>query len=148
LRATQVRQKDSVFYFAAYPAEDLLDRMRFISRFYAEGERGIAAEEAESGDDVANFIARIERTDAAFPREMSRTKVGAIRNFNDTAVSQPPSRARCCSSRPIRFPFQPIKPFADVGKRGSTGSAIEKRSPKREAERFYEVIRDFLTSPP
>ena len=29
--ATQVRQKDSVFYFAAYPAEDLLDRVRFIS---------------------------------------------------------------------------------------------------------------------
>ena len=59
--ATQVRQKDSVFYFAAYPAEDLLDRVRFISRFYAEGERAIPPEEAESDDDVANFISKIER---------------------------------------------------------------------------------------
>src|ERR1700723_2068098 len=74
--ATQVRQKDSVFYFAAYPAEDLLDRVRFISRFYAEGEKSIAAEEAEAGDDVAHFIGKIERTDGAFQREMSRSKVG------------------------------------------------------------------------
>src|SRR5579864_3159374 len=88
--ATQVRQKDSVFYFAAYPAEDLLDRVRFISRFYAEGERSLAPDEAEEGDEVARFIAKIERTDAAFQREMSRSKVGAIKNFYDTAVSQPP----------------------------------------------------------
>ena len=46
--ATQVRQKDSVFYFVAYPAEDLLDKVRFISRFYGEGEQ-IAAEEVDRG---------------------------------------------------------------------------------------------------
>ena len=113
--ATQVRQKDSVFYFAAYPAEDLLDRVRFISRFYAEGERGIAAEEAESDDDVANFIARIERTDAAFQREMSRAKVGAIRNFYDTAVSQPPIPGTVLLFTADTLAFQPIKPFANVG---------------------------------
>src|SRR5258708_37924812 len=88
--ATQVRQKDSVFYFAAYPAEDLLERVRFISRFYAEGERSISPEEAEADDDVAHFIGKIERTDAAFQREMSRAKVAAIKNFYETAVSQPP----------------------------------------------------------
>src|SRR5258708_7223864 len=88
--ATQVRQKDSVFYFAAYPAEDLLDRVRFISRFYAEGERSLAPEEAEEGDEVARFIGKIERTDAAFQRELSRSKVGAIKHFYDTALSQPP----------------------------------------------------------
>lgn len=41
--ATQIRQKDSVFYFVSYPAEDLLRKVRFISRFYADGDQ-IAAE--------------------------------------------------------------------------------------------------------
>ena len=36
--ATQIRQKDAVFYFVAYPSEDLLTRVRFMSRFYDEGE--------------------------------------------------------------------------------------------------------------
>ena len=52
--ATQVRQKDGVFYFAAYPAEDLLEKVRFISRFYGEGE-SIRADEAESDDEVATL---------------------------------------------------------------------------------------------
>ena len=37
--ATQVRQKDSVYYFVAYPADELLEKIRFISRFYGEGEQ-------------------------------------------------------------------------------------------------------------
>jgi hypothetical protein len=37
--ATRIRQKDAVFYFVAYPSEDLLTKVRFISRFYDEGER-------------------------------------------------------------------------------------------------------------
>ena len=76
--ATQVRQKDSVFYFAAYPAEDLLDRVRFITRFYAEGEKSLKPDRRgrRRDDEVAHFIGKIERTDAAFQREMSRAKVG------------------------------------------------------------------------
>lgn len=31
--ATRVRQKDGVFYFVAYPAEGLLEKVRFISRW-------------------------------------------------------------------------------------------------------------------
>jgi DGQHR domain-containing protein len=113
--ATQVRQKDSVFYFAAYPAEDLLDRVRFISRFYAEGERSIDADKGEEDDDVAHFIGKIERTDAAFQREMSRSKVGAIKNFYDTAVSQPPIPGTVLLFTADRLRFEPIKPFANVG---------------------------------
>ena len=75
--ATQVRQKDGVFYFAGYPVEDLLAKVRFISRFYGEGEK-IAAEEVEEGDEVAHFIARIEQTDQAFQRQLSKSKVAAI----------------------------------------------------------------------
>ena len=83
--ATQVRQKDSVFYFVAYPTEDLLDKVRFISRFYGEGGQ-IAAEEVDEEDEVAQFIAKIERTDSAFQRQLSRAKVAAIKNFYETAA--------------------------------------------------------------
>ena len=61
--ATQVRQKDSVFYFVSYPTEDLLNKVRFISRFYAE-EGQIAPAKVEEDDDVAQFISqhRAQRT--------------------------------------------------------------------------------------
>jgi DGQHR domain-containing protein len=113
--ATQVRQKDSVFYFAAYPAEDLLDRVRFISRFYADGERSLAPEDAEEGDEVARFIAKIERTDAAFQRELSRSKVAQIKNFYETAVSQPPIPGTVLLFTADELRFEPVKPFANVG---------------------------------
>ena len=89
MMATQIRQKDALFYFVAYPSEDLLTRVRFMSRFYDEGET-IKPEEVEAGDDVAQFIARIERSDKAFQRALSQSKVRAIRNFYETAISQPP----------------------------------------------------------
>ena len=88
--ATQVRQKDAVFYFASYPSEQLLKKVRFISRFYDEEGGGIRAEEVAADDDVGQFIARIERSDKAFQREMSKAKVASIRNFYETAISQPP----------------------------------------------------------
>src|SRR5207245_4337208 len=87
--ATQMRQKDAVFYFVAYPSEDLLTKVRFMSRFYDEGEQ-IKPEEAPAEDDVAQFIARIERSEKAFQRSLSRSKVKAIRNFYETAITQPP----------------------------------------------------------
>ena len=31
--ATQIRQKEGAFYFIAYKAADLLDRVRFTSRY-------------------------------------------------------------------------------------------------------------------
>ncbi len=88
--ATQVRQKDAVFYFASYASEQLLKKVRFISRFYDEEGGGIKAEEVAADDDVGQFIAKIERSDKAFQREMSKAKVAAIRNFYETAISQPP----------------------------------------------------------
>jgi DGQHR domain-containing protein len=88
--ATQVRQKDAVFYFASYRSEQLLQKVRFISRFYDEEGGGIKAEEVPADDDVGQFIAKIERSDKAFQREMSKAKVAAIRNFYETAISQPP----------------------------------------------------------
>ena len=102
--ATQVRQKDSVFYFVAYPAQDLLDKVQFISRFYGEGER-IAGEEVSEGDEVGQFISKVERTDKAFQRAMSKSKVAAIKNFYETAVSQPPIPGTVLLFTTIRYPF-------------------------------------------
>jgi DGQHR domain-containing protein len=87
--ATQIRQKDAAFYFASYPSEALLSKVRFISRFYDEEGGVIKAEAAPAEDEVAQFIGKIERSDKAFQRELSRNKVAAIRNFYETATAQP-----------------------------------------------------------
>jgi DGQHR domain-containing protein len=112
--ATQVRQKDSVFYFVSYPTEDLLGRVRFISRFYAE-EGQIAPSAVEAEDDVAQFISKIERTDSAFQRDLSRAKVAAIKNFYETAVSQPPIPGTVLLFTPERLGFESIGKFENVG---------------------------------
>ncbi len=87
--ATRIRQKDSVFYFASYPAKEVLERVRFISRFYGEGEE-IAPQNLPQHDEIAQFISRVERNDEAFQRQMSKSKVRQLRNFYEMAVSQPP----------------------------------------------------------
>ena len=87
--ATQIRQKDSIFYFGSYRAADLLARVRFISRFFSD-EAEIAASKVAESDEIAQFISRIERTDQAFQRTLSRAKVRQLKNFYETAVSQPP----------------------------------------------------------
>jgi DGQHR domain-containing protein len=112
--ATQIRQKDSVFYFCAYPAEDLLDKVRFIHRFYAEGAQ-LPGEAAEAGDEVGQFIQKIESTDAAFQRELSKAKVTAIKNFYETAVSQPPIPGTVLLFTDEKLKFEPVKPFQNVG---------------------------------
>jgi DGQHR domain-containing protein len=113
--ATQIRQKDGVFYFCGYPVDDLLDRVRFISRFYAEGAPSLAGEEVEGSDEVASFIARVEATDAAFQRQLSRAKVTAIQNFYETAQSQPPIPGTVLLFTSERLRFDPLKPFTNVG---------------------------------
>jgi DGQHR domain-containing protein len=113
--ATQIRQKDSVFYFCAYPVDDLLGRVRFISRFYAEGAPSLPGEEVGEGDEVASFISRVESTDAAFQRQLSRAKVTAIQNFYETAQSQPPIPGTVLLFTGERLRFDPVKPFTNVG---------------------------------
>jgi hypothetical protein len=112
--ATQVRQKDSVYYFVAYPADDLLDKVRFISRFYGEGEQ-IAPEAPPEGDEIASFIGRIERSEAAFQRQLSKSKVRAITNFYETAVSQPPIPGAVLLFTGERLSFDKVGRFENVG---------------------------------
>ena len=114
--ATQVRQKDAIFYFASYASEQLLKKVRFISRFYDEEGGGIKAEEVAAGDDVGQFIAKIERSDKAFQREISRAKVASIRNFYETAISQPPIPGVVLLFTPQKLNFQAWQDGSGIGK--------------------------------
>jgi DGQHR domain-containing protein len=113
--ATQIRQKDALFYFASYSSEQLLERVRFISRFYDEGAQ-IQPETIDAQDDVATFISKIERSDKAFQREMSRSKVKAIRNFYETAISQPPIPGTVLLFTPQKLRFEAWSDGSGVGR--------------------------------
>ena len=85
--ATRIRQKDGIFYFVSFKARDILNRVRFTSRFYFEGE----TIEADAGEDdpIAKFIGKVERSEKAFQRLLSRRKVREIVNFYESAETQP-----------------------------------------------------------
>ena len=85
--ATRVLQKEGAFYFIAYKATELLDRVSFSSRYYFEGEEIPADEPGD--DEVARFIAGIEKSEKSFQRILNRRKIRQIVNFYETAVSQP-----------------------------------------------------------
>ena len=106
MQATQIRQKDGVFYFVNYRAKDLMAKVRFISRFYGDGEE-IAPSRVAQDDDIAQFIAKIERNDEAFQRSLSRSKVKQLKNFYETAVSQPPIPGTVLLFTSERLTFRP-----------------------------------------
>jgi DGQHR domain-containing protein len=94
--ALRMRQKESEFYFVSYPAEDLLRKVRFVSRFY--GDRGEVVGGPEAGqkpkqkhepDDVERFVEAIERSAGAFQRDLNRRKVRQIRDFFRNEAEQP-----------------------------------------------------------
>jgi DGQHR domain-containing protein len=114
--ATQIRQKDAFFYFASYPSEKLLEKVRFISRFYDEEGGEIKAAPAGAEEDVAQFIAKIERSDKAFQRQLSEAKVGAIRNFYETASAQPPIPGTVLLYTPQKLHFEAWTDGSGVGR--------------------------------
>ena len=85
--ATRIRQKDGIFYFVSFKAKDILHRVRFTSRFYFEGETIEA--DTDSDDPIATFIGKVERSEKAFQRLLSRRKVREIVNFYESAETQP-----------------------------------------------------------
>jgi DGQHR domain-containing protein len=113
--ATQIRQKDAVFYFASYPSEQLLTKVRFISRYYDEEGEGIQADVPPADDDVAQFISKIERSDKAFQRQVGKAKVAAIRNFYETAISQPPIPGVVLLFTSQKLNFRALEEGATVG---------------------------------
>jgi DGQHR domain-containing protein len=112
--ATQIRQKDGIFYFGSYRAEDLLQRVQFISRFYGEGDEIVPARISED-DEIARFIAKIERTDKAFQRNLSRAKVRQLKNFYETAVTQPPIPGTVLLFTAEKLRFQNLSGAEGVG---------------------------------
>ena len=90
--------------------------VRFISRFYDEEGGQIQPEKVEEQDDVAQFIAKIERSDKAFQRELSRAKVRAIRNFYETAITQPPIPGTVLLFTPQKLHFEAWTDGSGVGR--------------------------------
>ncbi len=88
--AFRMRQKDAEFYFVSYPAEELLRKVRFVSRFYGgRGEQVGGEERRAEPDDIERFIRTIERGSEAFQRSLSRRKVRQIRDFYRNEADQP-----------------------------------------------------------
>ena len=106
--ATRIRQKDGIFFFVSYPAKEILEKVRFISRFYGEDEQ-IAPQSVPQSDEIAQFIARIERTDAAFQRQLSRAKVRSLKNFYEMAVTQPPIPGTVLLFTPDNLSFRTLE---------------------------------------
>jgi DGQHR domain-containing protein len=117
--AFRMRQKDAEFYFVSYPAEDLLRKVRFVSRYYGGRGEQIGGEESRAEpDDVERFIRTIERASDAFQRGLSRRKVRQIRDFYRNEADQPviPGAILLFSSESL--PFKPIAGYERMGDLG------------------------------
>jgi len=113
--AKQIRQKDAVFYFVSYPAQDILRKVKFISRFYDENKEKIESEEVTKHDEIGEFIRKIEKSDKSFQREISKRKVAAIKNFYETAATQPPIPATVLLFTPHTLTFNSLPNMPNVG---------------------------------
>ena len=111
--ATQIRQKDGMFYFASFKARDVLSRVRFTSRFYFEGD-SIEAE-ADMDDPIAKFIGSVEKSDKAFQRLMSRRKIRDIVNFYESAETQPAIPGTVLLFSEEVLGFKPLGQFESIG---------------------------------
>lgn len=112
--ALRMRQKEAEFYFVSYPAQDLLAKVRFMSRFY--GERGEQVGGEGGGEEGAEeFFARIERSSGAFQRELNRRKVQQIREFYRNEWNQPVIPGAVLLFTPEELQFRPIKGYERTG---------------------------------
>ncbi len=127
--ALRMRQKEAEFYFVSYPAEDLLRKVRFVTRFY--GERGeTVGGEATAGrrgrkkepDDVERFVHAIEGSSKAFQRNLNRRKVRQIRDFFRNETRQPVVPGAVLLFTPEELPFQPVGRYERAGDLGEPKS--------------------------
>ena len=112
--ATQVNQKDGRFYFVSYKAADLLPKVHFTSRYYFEGEH-LEAGELHAGDEVATFIAGVEKKEGAFQRMLNRRKIKEIVNFYENAASQPLIPGTILLFTQEQLQFKKLGQFASIG---------------------------------
>ena len=111
--ATRIRQKDGIFYFVSFKAKDILNRVRFTSRFYFEGETIEA--DADADDPIAKFIGKVERSEKAFQRLLSRRKVREIVNFYESAETQPAIPGSVLLFAEDILKFRPLGQYETIG---------------------------------
>ncbi len=117
--ALRMRQKDAEFYFVSYPAEELLRRVRFISRYYGGRGEQIGGEERRGEpDDVERFIRTIERGSDAFQRDLSRRKIRQIRDFYRNEAEQPVIPGAVLLFSAETLPFKPLPGYERMGDLG------------------------------
>jgi len=88
--ALRMRQKESEFYFVSYPAQDLLRKVRFVTRFYGERGEVIGGEVGKKEpDEVERYVQAIEKNSRSFQRELNRRKVRQIKDFYRIETRQP-----------------------------------------------------------
>jgi len=112
--ALRVSQKDGAFYLVSYRAQDILRRIRFLSRSYMEpGEEPAPVRQGD--EEVARFIRGVLKSDGAFQRGLVRRKVRDILNFYETAQSQPMIPGPVLLFTPENLRFEPAGGYSPLG---------------------------------
>jgi DGQHR domain-containing protein len=117
--AQRMRQKESEFYFVSYPAEDLLRKVRFVTRFYGERGQTVGGEEpkgkGKETDEVERYVQAIEKNSKSFQRDLNRRKIRQIKDFYRNESRQPviPGAVLLFSSEKLEF--QPLKGMERAG---------------------------------
>jgi DGQHR domain-containing protein len=114
--AMRMRQKEAEFYFVSYPAEELLQRVRFVSRFYGGGGEAVGGDEpAAPDDDVERFVRAIERDAKAFQRQVNRRKISQLRDFYRSELRQPIIPGAVLLFTAEELAFAPLGKYERIG---------------------------------
>lgn len=114
--AFRMRQKDAEFYFVSYPAEELLRKVQFISRYYGGRGEQIGGETPKrETDDIERYIRGIERASQAFQRDLSRRKIRQIRDFYRNEAEQPLIPGAVLLFTPEALEFAPLRGHERTG---------------------------------
>jgi DGQHR domain-containing protein len=119
--AQRMRQKESEFYFVSYPAEDLLRKVRFVTRFYGDrgqvigGEPPAGKKKRKEPDDVERYVQAIEQNSKSFQRSLNRRKIGQIKDFYRNESRQPVIPGAVLLFTSEKLEFQPLKGMERAG---------------------------------
>src|SRR5262245_21671140 len=113
--ALRMRQKETEFYFVSYPAEDLLRKVRFVTRFYAGHGEMVGGDSKKEVDDVEKYVRAIEGSAKAFQRQLNRRKVSQIRDFFRTEARQPVIPGAILLFTSEELPFRKLGSYDRMG---------------------------------
>ena len=113
--ALRMRQKEVEFYYVSYPAEDLLRKVHFLTRFHGERGEAVGGDRPQEPDDIEKFILSIEGSSKAFQRDLNRRKVRQIRDFYRNETAQPIVPGAVLLFTAEELAFQPLARYERVG---------------------------------